>query len=361
MNRILEVSPKDMVAVVQPGVTTAQINAHLRPLGLFYPVDPASQDHGTIGGAVATPAHGLRGMKYGTIANYLLGLEAVVPPGEIIRCGAKTLKCATGYHLTDLFVGSRGRLGVITEIILKLLPRPAAQASLTAIFAEVSQAQRAKLALRSLGIWPSRLELMDHRAVMKGLKHLKLDISPTQFLLMMELDGLESLVKADVRETLKLFAKEGGRHLCLAQDDRQTECWWRARGALLSNLVGKSGFAVLTTATVPGSKTTHLFEKVAAISFGTWKFLGVYGHLGEGRWHAVFLTIKGDEAQQTVSQLFSAISMLASSLGGTCLRPYAIGFVPEVLPLPTGDPGQDRLWRALKAQLDPEDLFSPLK
>jgi glycolate oxidase len=361
MNRIIEISPEDLVAILQPGVITAQINAHLKPMGLFYPMDPAGQSRGSIGGDVATAAHGLRGTRYGTIANYVLGLEAVVPPGEVIRCGSKTLKCATGYHLTDLLVGSRGRIGIITEIILKLLPRPSAQASLLAVFAKVSQAQGATAALKSRGICPSRLELMDARAVTKGLADLKLSISPTQVLLMMELDGLESVVKKNTQEALKLLAQEGGEQLSLAQDDRQTDCWWQARGALLSNLVGKEDLALLATIIVPESKTSHFFEEAAAISMGTWKLLTCYGHSGEGRWHLVFQAPKSDVARRAAAKLVSAIGRMASSLGGRSLRPYFIGSVPQALPQSIGDPVQEKLWRALKAQFDPEGLLGPLQ
>jgi glycolate oxidase len=361
MNRIIEISPEDLVVVLQPGMVTGQINDHLKPLGLFYPMDPAGQSQGTIGGDVATAAHGLRGTKYGTIDNYVLGLEAVVLPGEVIRCGSKTLKCATGYHLTDLFIGSRGRIGVITEIILKLLPRPSVQSSLMAIFANMSQVQRVKAALRDRGIWPARLELMDARAATNGLVDFKLDLSPTQVLLMMELDGLESVVKKNTQEIMKLFAQEGGEQVCLAQDDRQTNHWWRARGQLLSNLVGKADLALLATIVVPESKMTLFFERVTAISMGTWEVVAIYGHLGEGRWHAVFQARKSDVAQRAVSRLINAISRMASLLGGRCLRPYVIGSVSQALPQPTGDLAQEKLWRALKAQFDPGGLFSPLE
>lgn len=362
MNRITEISPADMVAVVQPGVTTSQINAQLRPFGLFYPIDPASQSQSTIGGNVATAAHGLRCLKYGPIGSYMLGLEVVAPPGEIIRCGAKTLKYAAGYHLTDLLVGSRGQIGIITEIILKLLPRPQAQVSLMATFPKVGQANLAKETLRKRGIWPSRLELMDARATDKGLVDLHVELSRDQVLLLTELDGPESMVKGDVQATMKILAEEGAEQVRLAEDDREAGQWWEARGKLLSRLVGETSLAILLSIIVPGDKTVLFFEKVTRVFKGTSVSQAIYGHLGEGRWHIVFQTRNGEAAgKQALSRLAEAVQKIANGLGCMCLRAHTIGFVPEVPLSPPRDPGQKRLWNALRAKFDPHSIFDSLK
>jgi glycolate oxidase len=363
MNRITEISPENMMAVVQPGVITARINARLKPAGLFYPIDPASQDRCTIGGDVSTAAHGLRGTKYGLIGNYLLGLEAVVPPGETIRCGAKTLKCATGYRLTGLLAGSRGRIGVITEIILKLLPRPQVQASLMAIFDTLAQAQQAKRALRQKRIWASRLELMDGPALEKShLADFHADLSHDQMLMLAELDGPEDVVKKDVKTTLEILKKSGGKGARPAEGDREAGEWWRARGTLLSSLAGEKDLAVLLTIIVPGSRTVHFFEKVAEAAAEKSIFHSIYGHLGEGRWHSVFLVETGSATRErALLKLTESVRKTAASMGGRCQRPYAIGFTPGRPLRPPADPGQARLWRALKARFDPQGIFNPLE
>lgn len=360
MSRIKEISPENMVAVVQPGVITARINDRLVPSELFYPIDPASQGQGTIGGDVATRAHGLRGAKYGCINNYLLGLEVVTPPGEVIRCGAKTLKCATGYHLTDLFAGSRGHIGVITEIILKLLPRPQARVSLMATFHGAAQAQRAKELLMRENIWPSRLELVDSPAAERGLSDLNLDLIPDQVLLLMELDGSKFLLKDDAETTLKILAQEGGGRIQCAEDERQAERWWQLRGSLLSALVGETDVALLLTTIVPGSKTALFFEKLTttcqADSIGHY----IYGHLAEGRWHSVIQAKGGETARiRDLTRLARNIHKTAGSLGGRILRPYAIGFDPGTPLTPSGDDGQERLWSVLKSRFDPRGIFNP--
>lgn len=362
MNRIMEISPENMMAVVQPGVITAEINIQLKRAGLFYPIDPASQDRSSIGGDISTLAHGLRGTKYGSIDHYLLGLEAVVPPGEIIRCGAKTHKCATGYHLTGLLAGSRGRIGVITEIILRLLPRPQARFSLMAIFDATGQAQQVKRALEEIHIWPSRLELMDGRAAEKsGLTDLHVDLSCGQVLLLAELDGPERVAKKDLKTTLEILKKSGGKGERCAQDDREAEGWWRARGRLLSNLAGERDLAVLLTAIVPGSRTAQFFEKVAQAAAEKSICHSIFGHLGEGRWHPTLL-IERDSAARgpTLLRLAEFVRKTALSMGGRYLRPYAIGLAPGEFLGPPKDPGQERLWRELKARFDPRGIFNPL-
>jgi glycolate oxidase len=336
------------------------MNDQLRPSDLFYPIDPASQGQGTIGGDVATGAHGLRGAKYGSINNYLLGLEVVTSPGEVIRCGAKTLKCATGYHLTDLFAGSRGRIGVITEIILKLLPRPQARVSLMATFHGAAQAHRVREVLMRENIWPSRLELLDSPAVERGLSDLKLDLSPDQVLLLVELDGPESSLKDDVETTLKILAQEGGGHIQRAEDERQAERWWRLRGSLLSALVGDTDMALLLTIIVPASKTALFFEKLTIACQA--KLIGhyIYGHLAEGRWHSVLPAKGGERARiRDLTSLAKTIHKMAGSLGARILRPYAIGFDPGTSLAPSGDGGQERLWLALKSRFDPRGIFNP--
>ncbi len=361
MNQVREISAVDMVAVVQPGVISARINDHLRPHGLFYPIDPASRSRSTIGGDVATKAHGLRSIKYGSIANFLLGLEVVVPPGEIIRCGARTLKCATGYHLTDLFAGSRGRLGTITEIILKPLPRPSAQASLMAILERVDQALEIKKAIRSRSIWPSRMELLDAQAVQSGLTQLRQDLSPGRALLLVELDGPVRVVKKDVQVILRLLSHQGARQTRLAKSEQEVENWWRERGSLLSHLVGQRDFALLMTVGIPGSATARFFDTAAAVSIKPWRFQSIYGHLGEGRWHCLFLA-EGDPAvaARTLPHLIQALLKAASSMDGRILRRHTIGLPAGALPPAARDPGQQKLWKALKERIDPETLLNPL-
>jgi len=210
-------------------------------------------------------------------------------------------------------------------------------------------------------LYDLRLELMDGRAVMNGLQDLNLDLSPTQVLLMLELDGLETVVKEDVQESVQLFVSEGGKLACLAEAGQQTERWWRIRGALLSNLAARADLAFLTTSIVPGSKTTQFFEQVSSISTGAWEFLAIYGHMGEGRWHTVFVANRSEAAQRAASQLRGAISRMTTSLGGQFLRPHTIGFVPEAIPSLTEDSGQEKLWTALKTQFDPMGLLSALE
>jgi glycolate oxidase len=361
MDHIVEISAEDMIAVVQPGVNSRQLNAQLASVGLFYPIDPAWQARSTIGGNIATRAHGLRGMKYGRIGNYLLGLEAVVAPGEIIRGGAKTLKCATGYHLADLFAGSRGHIGIITEIILKLLPRPQARASLMAVFNGPGGALRVREALRDESIHPARIELMDGLTVQRGFSKVGRDLSPDHFLLLLELDGTEPVVHDDAQAALKLFADQGASRSLQASDEDQARDWWTVREKLLAELVGEKDLALVLTTTLPPGKTNAFFQRLQDLDGPSSHRLMVYGHLGEGRWHVVICT-SGKEKKSVgeLARIARDVISASSSCGGLHLRPVGIGIAPPASIVPPPDPGQADLWHRLKERFDPENLFKPL-
>jgi glycolate oxidase len=361
MDRILEVSPENMLAVVQPGVNANRLNEQLQDLHLFYPVDPASWRHSTIGGDVATRAHAFRGIKYGPIGNYLLGLEAVISPGDLIRCGANTLKCATGYHLVDLFAGSGGRIGIITQITLKLLPEPSARETWAVALKHLDLALRLRERLEKSGLSPSRLELLDPRATRLGFAGLIPPVQADSFLLLVELDGPASFFRERSVQAGDLLRGHG---TILSSPDGSKdpeERWWRHREDLLSKLTAQTNPALLLTVLLPVSQTASFRIRSETVIQSASCCGSFFGHLGEGRWH---LLVSSDNGQQgsadVLRRLCRDLHEVTASCHGQLLRPYAFGFRPSGSLIPRPDSGQEKIWRALKTRFDPLDLFRSL-
>jgi FAD/FMN-containing dehydrogenase len=377
MDRVLEVSPENSLAVVQPGISARRLEKHLEDSGWFYPVDPAGWRCSTIGGDVATRAHGLREARYGPIGNHLLGLEAIISPGEIIRCGARTLKCATGYHLVDLFAGSRGRLGVITQIILKLTPRPPVRRTLTAVIEDLDAAARTAGCVRRAGLQPVRLELIGPQAAREGLAGLADKEQQDGYLLMME---LEDETPEDVDEQIgragSCFREHAGVRLQAIRPEEEDSAgaagrsggcrerapdWWRRRGDLLRRLTADDRPSLLATLRIPASRLAD-FRKRAAGILETHACGGSFwGHLGEGRWHLLVHRLQEQPgANEALGGVSRSLEETAADCGGLYLPPLPLGWTPQESLIARRDSGQGRLWKALKNRFDPLELFGPI-
>ena len=399
MDRILEISPENSLAVVQPGISAHRLERHLESSGWLYPVDPASWRESSIGGDVATRAHGLREARYGPIGSYLLGLEVVISPGEIIRCGAKTLKYATGYHLVDLFAGSFGRLGIITQIILKLVPRPPLRRTLTIALRALDTAAEAAVRLRQAGLQPARLELIGPQAARRGFAELLDDRSQDGYLLLMELEAAEpedlDEQTARVGSCLQGLAvsfsgddasartgsqaeatsrpeaaspvetspgAEGSSPTPAAGQQDTAGAWWKRREKLLRRLTDEDRPSLLTTVRIPPSRLSDLWKRTGKILKDHSCNASLYGHLGEGRWH---LLIHRPETLPAPEEILTTVSRTleeaAIACGGFYLPPLALGWTPRKALVARHDSGQQRLWKALKNRFDPLELFGPIE
>ena len=362
MDRILEVSPENMLAVVQPGVSAHRLEQHLKTLALSYPVDPASWRRSTIGGDVATRAHGLRGNRHGPIGSHLLGLEAVISPGEIIRSGAKTLKCATGYHLVDLFAGSRGQLGIITEVILKLLPRPPARQTMLTVLEDLGSAVQIAGEFETNGLQPSRLELIDPDAARLGFDKLIPSQHRDRFLLMMELEASgQRDLDEQIDRTGSCLQAQATSLTGQVHQSGWAEPWWRCREELLQRLSDENQPSLLVTTQLPASQLFTFREEAARImKDGSCHGL-FYGHLGEGRWH---LLVRGPDGDGSPDEILPGISRALQETAGACgglyLSPIPLGWIPQETLIARHDSGQRRLWRSLKNRFDPLDIFAPI-
>lgn len=363
LNKILEINEADLYAVVQPGVITADFARAVEAKGLFYPPDPGSQAVSTLGGNVAENAGGLRGLRYGVTRDYVMGLEFFDVNGELVKAGARTVKCVTGYNLGGLLVGSEGTLGVFDKIILKLIPMPAAQKAMMAVFSDISKACETVAAIIANRIVPVTLELMDNftiRAV-EEYSHVGLPLDAAA-LLLIEVDGHPVQVVEDAEKVEKLCRELGALSVKVAQNSEERDKVWEARRAALSALSRIRPTTVLEDATVPRSKVPAMMDAIGEISRKFNLTIGTFGHAGDGNLHPTILTDRRDKEEWTrVEAGIDAIFDKALALGGTLSGEHGIGTAKsKYLANETGR-ATILYSRRIKAALDPKNILNPGK
>ncbi len=363
LNRILEINEGDLYAVVQPGVITAKFAAAVEARGLFYPPDPGSQAVSTIGGNVAENAGGLRGLRYGVTRDYVMGLEFFDVNGELVKAGARTVKCVTGYNLGGLLVGSEGTLGVFNQIILKLIPRPAASKAMMAIFSEVSKASETVSAIIANRIVPVTLEFMDNFTIkaVEDFAHVGLPVDAAA-LLLIEVDGHPAQVEEDAAKVEGLCRQMGALNVRVAQDAQERDKVWEARRAALSALSRIKPTTVLEDATVPRSKIPAMIRAIDDISSKFNLTIGTFGHAGDGNLHPTILTDKRNKEEWTrVEHAIDAIFENALALGGTLSGEHGIGTAKSKYMEKETSRATILYSRRIKAALDPKNILNPGK
>ncbi len=363
LNEILEINEEDLYAVVQPGVITAKFAAAVEARGLFYPPDPGSQAVSTLGGNVAENAGGLRGLRYGVTRDYVMGLEFFDVNGELVKSGARTVKCVTGYNLGGLLVGSEGTLGVFSKIILKLIPMPAASKAMMAVFSEVSKASETVSAIIANRIVPVTLEFMDNftiRAV-EDYAHVGLPVDAAA-LLLIEVDGHPAQVEEDAARVEELCRQMGAMQVRVAQDAQERDKVWEARRAALSALSRIKPTTVLEDATVPRSKIPAMIRSIDEISRTFNLTIGTFGHAGDGNLHPTILTDRRDKEEWTrVEKAIDAIFDRALALGGTLSGEHGIGIAKSKYMEKETSRATILYSRRIKAALDPKNILNPGK
>ena len=363
MNRILEINEQDMYAVVQPGVITAKLAASVETKGLFYPPDPGSQTVSTLGGNVAENAGGLRGLKYGVTRDYVMGLQFFDVNGDLVKTGSRTVKCATGYNLTGLMVGSEGTLGVFNEIILKLIPLPASQKAMVAVFNEMDRASETVAAIIASHIIPATLEFMDNftiRAV-EDFSHVGLPTDAAA-LLLVEVDGHPVQVDEEAQKVEDICRKMGATSIRVAKDAEERDKVWEARRSALSALAKLKPTLVLEDATVPRSKIPEMVRAMQEIGKKYDISIGTFGHAGDGNLHPTILTDRRNKKEwERVESAIAAIFDKALSLGGTLSGEHGTGIAKSsFLEKETGRATIVYSQR-IKAALDPNNILNPGK
>jgi len=363
LKTIIEINEADMYAVVQPGVVTAHLAAAVEAKGLFYPPDPGSQAVSTLGGNVAENAGGLRGLKYGVTRDYVMGLHFFDVDGNLVKTGSRTVKCATGYNLTGLMVGSEGTLGVFARIILKLIPYPVHRKAIMAVFPGLAQASASVAAIIAQRIVPATLEFMDNftiRAV-EDFSHAGLPRGAAAMLLI-ELDGHPTQVEEDATRVEALCRSQGAASLRVARDDAERDRVWTARRSALSALAKLKPTLVLEDATVPRSQIPAMVAAIERIADRHQVQIGTFGHAGDGNLHPTILTDKRDKAEwQRVEAAIDAIFDEALKLGGTLSGEHGTGVAKARYLEKETSTGTIRYSGRLKRALDPNNILNPGK
>jgi len=365
LNRILAIDEGNLLAVVQPNVITGDLQDAVERIGLFYPPDPSSLRQSALGGNVAECAGGPRAFKYGVTRQYVLGLEAVLPTGEIIRTGGKVVKNVVGYDLTQLLVGSEGTLAILTEIILRLIPKPPVVATLRATFTSIEAAVGAVTALLRARVVPSTLELIDRdslEAVATALDDRTLAPAGTEALLILETDGLPEQVIA-ASALIEIACQEAGATEVLrAGNEEERQRLWEVRRQISPSLMVMATLKINNDIVVPKARIPALFDLIARLKRDYRLPIPSFGHVGDGNIHVnVMVAAEDPEAvrrgRQAEEALFRGVVALEGSISGehgiglSKARYLGLELSPETI----------ALMKRVKHAFDPNGILNPGK
>ena len=363
MNKIIEVDAANLTAVVEPGVVIGALNAAVAPHGLIYPPDPGTVATATMGGSAAENSGGLRGLKYGVTKNYIMGMEVVLANGEKVRFGGKTVKNVTAYDFSNLFVGSEGTLGIITELTAKLIPAPKYRRTMMGIFKSLADAGNSVAGIIKAQVIPATLEIMDRMTIQTVEDFAKIGLpTDAEALLLIEVDGMsEDLVQKEAEAVMQVVRDNNG-DLKIAASDLERDQLWTARRNALPALASLNNTVVLEDATVPRSKITDMLIACQEIGKKYNLTLGTFGHAGDGNLHPTILCDKYNKEEiERVHKAVDEIFAAALNFGGTLSGEHGIGVAKmKYLVDELGQSGLG-LMRSIKESLDPEYLLNPGK
>ena len=363
MNKILEINKTNLNATVEPGVVLQDFNTALAKEGLFFPPDPQSFLSCTIGGNVAENAGGPACVKYGVFKQYVLGLEVVLASGEIVKLGGVTSKNRTGYELAMLFTGSEGTLGVITKIMLRLLPMPLAQKSILAIFDDMVAAGEAVSNILASGIMPSKIEFINNWLIrrVEELTPMGLPVEANA-LLLLQTDGTPKAVEEGARQILDTLKKSGAREARLAKDDAEAAMFWKARSAAMGAIHSAAYTVLGEDVTVPRDKIAHFIERGGEISKKYGVTIVLAGHAGDGNIHPSILTDQRDsEHFERAKKALDEVIETALASGGVLSGEHGIGLAKQRFLRRAMDPVAIDLMKKIKGVLDPNNILNPGK
>jgi glycolate oxidase len=363
MNKIISVSVTDRLAVVQPGVVYADLERALEPHGFFFPPDPASGKVATLGGNVATNAGGIKGAKYGTTKDYVLSLQIVLPDGRIMRTGSKCMKSSSGYDLTKLFVGSEGTLGVVTEITLKINPKPSLSATAMATFEDVEDAGRAVSEIMHSGIIPSALEVVDQQTLIAINQNTDLNLPEVEAILIAETDGhTREETQFQLNKVIDIFKKNNAATVKQATTQEEAEALWTARKSAYAVMSRINYSLAVEDLSVPMSKVPHMLKVISDLAKKYDLKIPTVGHAGDGNLHPTisYDSTNSDEVKR-VEQASVELFEKVIELGGTVTGEHGIGLAKaKFMPL-EHDPVAMDVMRSIKKSFDPNNILNPGK
>lgn len=363
MDKILDIDTENLTAEVEPGVVTAELQRQVEKKGLFYPPDPASKEFSTLGGNVAECAGGPRCVKYGVTKDYILGLEVVTPTGDIIRTGGKTLKNVVGYDLTKLFVGSEGTLGIVTQITLKLIPKPAAKKTMLVQFKTIDDAAQSVSAIIGAKIIPTTLEFLDAATIgcIRGRSNIPLPEN-CQAILIIEVDGDQQVLDAQAEQILTVIRPFNVLDTRIATTDEESEEIWKVRRIVSPSLRQVNPDKFNEDIVVPRSKVPDMIRALESISNQYNVPIVNFGHAGDGNIHVnVMVDLKEEGMEDTVATVMEEIFKAAVNLKGSISGEHGIGTSKAKYMSMELNKETIEYMQRIKAALDPLNILNPGK
>lgn len=359
----LMIDRENLLAIASASVITSEIHKKAEEFGLFYPPDPSSSHVSTIGGNLLENSSGPKGLKYGTTKEYVIGLEVVTPTGEIIRTGGKTVKNVTGYDITRLIVGSEGTLGIVTEVILRLIPKPKGVRTLLASFNHLEDSGHAITKILASGILPSAMELMDN-ACIRAVENYQPSGLPVDAdaLIIVEIDGHPSALEEEAKKCEEICYHQGALNVKIAKDEEERQEIWKARKMVSPAITQMGPTKISEDATVPRSKIPDMVSKLKEIREKYNLNLVVFGHAGDGNLHPNIITDKRNiEEMKRAENAISEIFETAISLGGTLSGEHGIGILKApYMEKELGEAGL-LMMKKIKEAWDPNNIMNPGK
>ena len=363
LNKIIEINEEDLFAIVEPGVVTAQFAAAVASKGLFYPPDPGSQAVSTIGGNIAENAGVLRGLKYGVTKDYVMGMEVFANTGDLVKTGSRTVKCATGYNIAPLLVGSEGTLAVTSKVTLKLIPPPKASKAMMALFKDMDGASQAVAGIIAAHVVPCTLEFLDHASINYIEDYVKIGLPrDAGAMLLIEVDGHPAQVEDEAVIVEKVLRDNSATEIVVARDAVEKSRIWEARRVAIPALARCRPTLMLEDATVPRSKIPAMIKALDEIAARHNVTIATFGHAGDGNLHPSILCDRRDKeefsrVERAVDDLFNA----ALELGGTLSGEHGIGTAKIKWLEQETSHGTIMFSRRLRKAFDPKGLFNPSK
>lgn len=363
MNRILDIRIADRLAVVQPGVVYNDLKKALAPYDFFFPPDPASGNVCTLGGNVATNAGGIRGAKYGVTKDYVMKLEVVLPNGLVMQTGSNCMKSASGYDLTRLFVGSEGTLGIITEITLKINPKPMAFKTGLALFSSLRDAGRAVSDIMHSGIIPSVLEVLDENTIKVLQDHSSVNLPDVTAIILVETDGYtRAETSFQMEKVIEIFRKNSAADIQIADSIEEADELWRIRKSISSIVAQIRPNNVSEDVAVPISMVPNLLTGISKIVRNHGLPFVVFGHAGDGNLHPKIMYDRSDPDQvKQLRKVVTEIFKLTCDLGGTLSGEHGIGLAKAPYMTLEHDQTAIDVMHDIKRLFDPNNILNPGK
>jgi glycolate oxidase len=363
LNRLLEIDEENLTATVEPGLITSALHCEVERRGLFYPPDPGSMNISTMGGNVAENSGGLRGLKYGVTANYVMGLETVLADGALLKTGGKVVKDVAGYALTPLLVSSEGTLGIFTSITVKLIPKPQTKTTMLAHFPVLQDAALAVSAIIAAKVIPATLEFLDKVTIkcVEEYAHVGLPLD-VDAVLLIEVDGHPAVVAEEAAAVAEICVKHRCSFFQTAQTVDEALKLTAARRTALSALARLKPTTILEDATVPRSCIAAMLKVIQEAAKKHNVTIGTFGHAGDGNLHPTCLTDERDKDEiHRAHAAFEEIFDAAIAMGGTITGEHGVGLAKKkYLPRLVGETGI-RVMRGIKTAFDPKGMLNPGK